>query len=108
MSYSSTELQQYARITGRQMDHWYRRGWLISFDRRPNDGSGVPIEWTERTVRKALIMSCLVRAGFVPERAHDLSQRYLNRSTTADDVYVTSAGIGVVVRISLKEMMKPL
>jgi hypothetical protein len=106
MSYSSAELQERAGITARQMDHWYHKGWLVSFDRRPGDGSGVPLEWSSRECDKATIMSNLIGAGFTPESAHDLAQRCLNRIIGSDDAYMITAGVGVWVRISLKEMRR--
>jgi hypothetical protein len=102
MAYTSKELQTQAGITGRQMDHWHRRGWLVSFDRLPEDGSGTPKEWPERTLRKAVLMGILIGSGFTPIRAHDLAERYLNRPVQADP-FTALAGVGVRVTISLRE-----
>jgi hypothetical protein len=104
MSYSSKELQNQAGITGRQMDHWYRHGWLVSFERHSDDGSGTPIEWPERTLRKAILMGILIGSGFTPIRAHDLAERYLNRPTLTDP-FTALAGVGVQVTISLRESL---
>lgn len=102
MTYDSKALQKRAGITGRQMDHWYRKGWLISFDRPNGTGSGVPIDWPIRTVRKAVIMSALIKAGFVPERAHQIAEKNLNRPVSSypytvrvgDHILVTIVGEG--------------
>lgn len=98
MAYTSKELQTRASITGRQMDHWFRRGWLISFDRKPEEGSGIPIEWSERAVRKAVLMSGLVKAGFNPERAHQIAEKAMNRTIVS---YPYSLRIGTHLTITI-------
>lgn len=80
MSYTSKELCERAGITARQMDHWFRRGWLVSFARRENEKSGHPIEWPLRTMRKAVLMNALITAGLKPERAHKIAEANLNRA----------------------------
>jgi len=59
------------------MDHWYRAGYLEPFD-RSNLGSGTPMVWPERTLKKAVLMGRLTRAGFIPKRAHELADLTLN------------------------------
>jgi hypothetical protein len=102
MAYTSKEIQTKAGITGRQMDHWYRHGWLISFERRKGDGSGTPIEWPERTMRKAVLMGILIGSGFTPIRAHNLAEDYLSRPVVSDP-FTTMAGVGVRITFSLRE-----
>ena len=101
MTYDSKALQRSAGITGRQMDHWYRKGWLISFDRNPEQGSGVPIEWPIRTVRKAILMSALIKAGFVPERAHQIAEKNLNRPNMTQGSYPWSVRVGAHIVITI-------
>lgn len=101
MSYDSKLLQRTANITGRQMDHWYRKGWLISFDRPEGAGTGVPMEWPIRTVRKATMMSALVKAGFVPERAHQIAEKNLNRPGMTQGSYPWSVRISSHIVITI-------
>jgi len=105
MAYTSKELVDKAKITNRQLHYWHRKEWLVSFSRRDNDGSGIPLEWPARTLGKAIIMRHLIRGGFTPERAHELGEQYLNRAV-GNDAYAVTLAAGVVVRLSLKEMMK--
>lgn len=98
MAYTSKDLQMRASITARQMDHWFRRGWLISLDRLPEEGSGRPIEWPERTVRKAILMSALIKAGFEPERAHEIAEKNLNRPV---QFYPYSLRIGAHLTVTI-------
>lgn len=98
MAYTSKELQTRASITSRQMDHWFKRGWLISFDRKPEEGSGIPIEWPERAVRKAILMNAFVKAGFNPERAHQIAEKAMNRSTV---YYPFSLRIGAHLTVTI-------
>jgi hypothetical protein len=85
MSYTSKELCSRARITNRQMDYWYRMGWLKPFERHKDAGSGTPIEWPTRTFEKANLMSRLVRAGFKIQAAHEVADRLMNDSTARTD-----------------------
>jgi hypothetical protein len=97
--YSSKELQAMAGITGRQMDSWHRRGWLPSLERN-GVGSGVPIDWPEDTVRKAVLMGRLLSAGFNLERAHSLAMQFLSRPTAAD---IHDIVIGNGIRVTIQE-----
>lgn len=102
MAYDSKELQRLAGITGRQMDYWYKRYWLVSFERKTEEGSGVPLEWPTRTVRKAIIMGRLVKAGFVPEKAHEIAEWYLTRVPPGGR-QIKVIGKGIQMAINLEE-----
>jgi hypothetical protein len=98
MAYDSKQLQQRAKITARQMDHWHRQGWLVTFERLPEEGSGRPMEWPDRTMRKAILMGHLTRAGFVPARAHQIAEHNLKRTVTS---YPFSVRIGDHLAITI-------
>jgi hypothetical protein len=98
MAYDSKQLQKRANITARQMDHWYRRGWLVTFERLPQDGSGTPIEWPERTVRKAVLMGHLVRSGFRPEKANQIAEHSLKRKVVS---YPLSVRVGDHILVTI-------
>jgi hypothetical protein len=93
----SRTLQRLAKITGRQMDHWHRQGWLIA---APRDAasSGHPFEWSSRMVRKATLMGKLLKAGFHADRAHMLSETYLANQHLSQ-VVVINIGPGLQLRI---------
>jgi|SRR5579859_485429 len=95
MAYTSKDLQRAANITVRQMDHWYRRGWLEPFDRPQGSGTGIPLEWPERTVRKAIFMSNLINVGFRPERAHYIVEDYRRWNPTPSCPYILKIGNGL-------------
>jgi len=80
-AYESKELQKEAGITPRQMDLWYRRGWLQPIDRK-GAGSGVPHAWPEETVKKAVLMGRLLRAGFIVRRAEEIASDYMKFNVT--------------------------
>jgi len=83
MTYTSKELCAQASITHRQMDSWYRNGWLAPYGRSERDSSGTPLDWSISTVAKAVLMGRLVRVGFRPAKAHELAQGLLDNPKAA-------------------------
>jgi hypothetical protein len=98
--FDSAALQTLAGITPRQMNHWLSRGWLEPLDRQ-GAGSGVPIAWPERSANKAVLMGRLVRAGFIPMRAHQVAEACLNDVNVSATSRGFKIGEGVYLRLTL-------
>jgi hypothetical protein len=100
MSYSSKELCSRARITKRQMDNWYRMGWLAPFERDEKAGSGTPLEWPTQTFEKAKLMSRLIRVGFKVQEASEIADRLMNDATArADSMHDIDLGDNIHLRL---------
>lgn len=69
---NSTEVCQQARVSYRQLDHWFNKGWIP--DAPAVEGTGTARQWLPRHVEFLKIMGDLVRAGVYPEKAHQMAK----------------------------------
>jgi DNA-binding transcriptional MerR regulator len=89
------DLQRYAAISYRQIDHWCTKGWLVPIGRQSqNPGSGKDREFSQEQADKARLMSCLVSLGFATERAEKIAHLTVHKD--AKRLYI---GHGVTLLI---------
>jgi hypothetical protein len=62
-----------ADISYRQLDHWCTKGYLVPAGRDRNPGTGQSREFPWEMVKKARLMSCLIKLGFEVQLAEKVA-----------------------------------
>lgn len=80
-------------ITYRQLDHWYRRGYLGPVTK---PGSGYDRHVTVTELARLQALAALVKAGM----RVDVAAQHLDNATTDEDgtLTLTSAGLTITIR----------